>query len=220
MALTRKDPFGGYNYAVELDGITRMGFKSVAGLDTTTGVTKYREGTDPTLEQRALPGLLSNTNITLTRGITDDRALWDWRESVMKGEVVRRDISIILRDDKGEVMASVMTTPRRRPRRIRCAWRTPFQSTHTIVRGKGAGGQYRRFLRMPNIRRTETGPRIVVEGRSTGGGRPARPPRRHSREPTGDGAAIGCSSPPTDSPATMRGWRWARGGDRRGDGQT
>jgi phage tail-like protein len=102
MALTRKDPYFGYNFAVELDGITRMGFKGCTGLDSSTTATKYREGTDPTLSQRQLPGLLSHGAITLTRGITDDRALWDWRDDIAKGKATRHDISIILRDDLGE----------------------------------------------------------------------------------------------------------------------
>lgn len=102
MAANRKDPYFGYNFAVELDGITRMGFKTASGLDSTTASTKYREGTDPTLVQRELPALLSFTAITLTRGITDDRALWDWRDDIARGKGTRRDISIILRDDRGE----------------------------------------------------------------------------------------------------------------------
>jgi phage tail-like protein len=101
MALERKDPFNGYNFAVEMDGITRMGFKQCSGLDSSTAATKYREGTDPTLAQRQLPGLLSFSNISLQRGITDDHALWDWRNTVMTGAPVRRTISIILRDDAG-----------------------------------------------------------------------------------------------------------------------
>ena len=102
MALTRKDPYFGYNFAVELDGITRMGFKGATGLDSSTTATKYREGTDPTLAQRQLPGLLSHSAITLTRGITNDRALWDWRDDIAKGKATRHDISIIMRDDLGE----------------------------------------------------------------------------------------------------------------------
>lgn len=101
MALNRKDPFGGYNFAVEVDGLTRAGFKTCAGFDSSTTATKYREGTDASLQQRQLPGLASHSNITLARGITDDRALWDWRDAVAKGKVSRRNVSIILRDDEG-----------------------------------------------------------------------------------------------------------------------
>ena len=64
MATTRTDPYFGYNFAVELDGITSMGFKTCAGLDTSTTSTKYREGTDVSLAQRELPALLHHTAIT------------------------------------------------------------------------------------------------------------------------------------------------------------
>jgi phage tail-like protein len=102
MALNRKDPYFGYNFAVELDGITRMGFKGCAGLDSSTTSTKYREGTDTSLAQRELPSLLNHSAITLTRGITDDRALWDWRNDIAQGKGTRHDISIILRSDVGD----------------------------------------------------------------------------------------------------------------------
>ncbi len=100
--MERKDPFGGYNFAVELDGVTRMGFKQCSGLDSTSAATKYREGTDTTLAQRQLPGLLSFSNITLQRGLTDDHGLWDWRNSVATGKAIRHTISIVLRNDAGD----------------------------------------------------------------------------------------------------------------------
>jgi phage tail-like protein len=100
--MTRQDPFGGYNFAVEIDGITSMGFKTCSGLDSSTTAGTYREGTDPTLGQRKLPGLLSFSNITLSRGIISDHSLWDWRSAVAGGDLQRRDLSIILRNDKGE----------------------------------------------------------------------------------------------------------------------
>jgi len=102
MAQNRKDPYFGYNFAVELDGITRMGFKGCTGLDSSTTSTKYREGTDTSLAQRELPALLNHSAITLTRGITDDHALWDWRNDIAQGKGTRHDISIVLRNDVGE----------------------------------------------------------------------------------------------------------------------
>jgi phage tail-like protein len=101
MALNRKDPFFGYNFAVELDGLTRMGFKGCSGLDSSTTSVKYREGTDPSLASRELPSLLHHSAITLTRGITDDHALWDWRADIAKGKGTRHDVSIVLRDELG-----------------------------------------------------------------------------------------------------------------------
>jgi len=101
MGLDRKDPYQTYNFAVEIDGLTRAGFKTCAGLDSTTTATKYREGTDASLASRQLPGLLSFSNVTLGRGITDDRGLWEWRQSVAKGSLQRKNMSIVLRDDQG-----------------------------------------------------------------------------------------------------------------------
>ncbi len=88
MATTRTDPYFGYNFAVELDGITSMGFKTCAGLDTSTTSTKYREGTDVSLAQRELPALLHHTAITLTRGISADHALFDWRNDIASGRPI------------------------------------------------------------------------------------------------------------------------------------
>jgi phage tail-like protein len=99
--MERRDPFCGYNFAVEMDGITRMGFRQCTGLDSSTAATKYREGTDPTLAARQIPGTLTFSHISLQRGVTDDHALWDWRNGVATGNIVRRTISIILRDDAG-----------------------------------------------------------------------------------------------------------------------
>lgn len=101
MATTRTDPYFGYNFAVELDGITSMGFKSCSGLDTSTTATKYREGTDPSLAQRELPSLLHHSAITLMRGISADHALMDWRNDIINGKPTRRDISIVLRNELG-----------------------------------------------------------------------------------------------------------------------
>src|SRR4051812_752559 len=98
MATTRTDPYFGYNFAVELDGITSMGFKSCSGLETNTTSTKYREGPDASLSQRELPALLHYSAITLSRGISADHALFDWRNDIATGKPTRRDISIILRD--------------------------------------------------------------------------------------------------------------------------
>lgn len=97
----RKDPYGVYNFLVEIDGITRAGFQECSGLDTSTDATKYREGTDP-LTKRKLPGLVSYANITLKRGITDDMELWTWRKTVTDGRIERRNLSIVLLDDARE----------------------------------------------------------------------------------------------------------------------
>ena len=97
----RLDPYSGFNFSVELDGLTRAGFRSCSGLESTTNAVTYREGTDRVLSSRKLPGLLTQGDVTLSRGITADDKLWKWREKVMTGQVERHNISISLLDDGG-----------------------------------------------------------------------------------------------------------------------
>lgn len=99
--MARVDPYAGYNFAVELDGITRAGFRECSGLETSQDAGEYREGTDRNLAVRKIPGLNSYGDITLSRGFTSDIKLWEWREKAMKGTVERHDISITLLDDLG-----------------------------------------------------------------------------------------------------------------------
>ena len=98
----RIDPYAGYSFRVEIDGITRAGFRNCSGLDASQEAGTYREGTDRGLTMRKLPGLITYSDITLSRGISSDSELWQWRQTVMSGEVDRRNLSIVLMNDKGE----------------------------------------------------------------------------------------------------------------------
>jgi phage tail-like protein len=97
----RLDPYAGYNFSVELDGITRAGFRECSGLENSQNAREYREGTDKNLSVRKVPGLVTHSDITLSRGVTSDSKLWEWRQKVMTGTVERHDISITLMDDAG-----------------------------------------------------------------------------------------------------------------------
>ncbi|MEZ5286229.1 MAG: phage tail protein [Vicinamibacterales bacterium] len=93
---SRNDPLSGFNIRVEISGITAAGFTECTGLSSETEVVSYREGTDRRV--RRLPGLTKFANVTLKRGISTDRALWDWRQAVVDGQVDRRVVSIVLMD--------------------------------------------------------------------------------------------------------------------------
>lgn len=97
----RTDPYGGYNFLVEIDGITQAGFQEVSGLDSSTDTMDYREGNDPK-HVRKLPGLNKFSAITLKRGITDSDELWKWRATVIDGKVLRKNGSIVLLDSTGK----------------------------------------------------------------------------------------------------------------------
>ena len=51
---------------------------------------------------RKLPGLRKYGNITLKRGFTQDKELWQWRKTTIDGLTERRSGSIILLDESRE----------------------------------------------------------------------------------------------------------------------
>jgi phage tail-like protein len=100
----RQDPYGSFNFVVEIDGTTITGFTEVSGLDAEVEVVEYREGADPS-SSRKLPGMQKYSNITLKRGITGDLSLWNWMQSILSGKPDRRNMSIILLNDSREPVA-------------------------------------------------------------------------------------------------------------------
>ena len=97
---TREDPLLGFNFLIEIDGITQGGFQDVVGLENTTTAIDYREGSDPN-HVRKLTGLNLFTPITLKRGVTTSTELYDWRQTVLDGKADRRNGSIVMLDDTG-----------------------------------------------------------------------------------------------------------------------
>lgn len=96
--MASQDPYRGFNFHVEIDGISEAGFQECAGLDATTDPVEYREGTDPN-HVRHLTGLNKYSPITLKRGITDSASLWTWRKTVINGTTQRKNVSIVLYDE-------------------------------------------------------------------------------------------------------------------------
>jgi phage tail-like protein len=97
----KPDPYGGYLFFVEWNGIIHAGFRQCTGLSSVQSAGEYREGTDPPT-MRKIPGFNSYSNITLQRGITNNDELWKWRERLERGNADRRDISIVLMDETGK----------------------------------------------------------------------------------------------------------------------
>lgn len=93
------DPFASFNFKLEIEGITVAGFSEVTGLNSESNVIDYREG-DEGITPRKLPGLNKFGNITLKRGISLDKQIYDWRKDVVDGDIKRRNVSIILRNEK------------------------------------------------------------------------------------------------------------------------
>lgn len=93
----RIDPFRNFNFLVELEGISQASFIECSGLSATTEVIEMREGGDNTTV-RKLPGKTTYANITLRWGTTFSTELWQWREQVIQGNILRKNGSIVVYD--------------------------------------------------------------------------------------------------------------------------
>jgi phage tail-like protein len=95
----RVDPYGSFNFLVEIDGISRASFQDCSGLGSSIDVKEYNEGGRNT--PMKLLGLAKYTNIVLKRGVTDDAELWEWHQQAIGGAVERQNGSIVLIDRAG-----------------------------------------------------------------------------------------------------------------------
>ena len=99
----RVDPFGNFNFLVEIDGITRAAFHEASGFDSSIDVIEHREGGENTT-MRKLPAQTKYTNITLKWGTAPDRDLYDWHRQWVTGDpaAARKNGSVVLLDRAGQ----------------------------------------------------------------------------------------------------------------------
>lgn len=101
----RVDPYRAFNFRVEIDETSVAGFSEASGLAFDMDTVEYREGSDVPLHVRKLTGLRKFGNLTLKRGFTQDRQLWDWYLSVLNGIALRRGGAIVLQDENHDDVA-------------------------------------------------------------------------------------------------------------------
>ena len=96
-----EDALAGYSFSIEIDGVTIAQFKEVSGINAEIQTIEHREnkvGGLPVMKK--LPGARKWGDLTLKRGRTDNKALWDWIKSVQDGNMAaaRKNGSIVLMD--------------------------------------------------------------------------------------------------------------------------
>ncbi len=99
---SRTDPYKGFRFRVEIDGIQQAGFRECSGLGSEIQVEEYREGNEKSLALRKLPGKVIYPDIILKWGATDSRELYNWHLAVINGKLERKNGSIVLLNDQGE----------------------------------------------------------------------------------------------------------------------
>jgi phage tail-like protein len=98
----RTDPYRAYNFVLEIDGVPKGAFSEVSGLTAEGDSVDYREGTDVQPNVRKLIALRKFSNITLKRGYTADKSLWQWNTNIFNGVADRRNVTIVLMNERRE----------------------------------------------------------------------------------------------------------------------
>jgi len=102
MALgVRTDPYLSFRFLIEIQSLIVGGFSSVSGLQAETQLEEYREGGVNDFVHK-LKKETKYPNLTLKRGITDSRVLWNWYRNVVRGIVERKNVHIVLIDKEGQ----------------------------------------------------------------------------------------------------------------------
>jgi phage tail-like protein len=132
MAVTRDDPYGSFNFLVDLgtgdtDSV-RAGFQEVSGLNTEATQAEYRNGNEKANHVRKVSGMYKVGDITLKRGLIGATDLYEWIDQVRRGDrTAMRSVTITLQDEahEGPVMTWRLTRAR------------PLRYTAPSLNGKG-----------------------------------------------------------------------------------
>ena len=94
----RLDPYQGFNFLIEIEGLITGGFSQVSGLESEIELETYREGGENRFTHQ-LPGPTTySSNLVLKHGLTDIGSLWNWYEATCKGVIKRKNGTIMLLD--------------------------------------------------------------------------------------------------------------------------
>jgi phage tail-like protein len=96
----RRDPYQGYNFIVEIDGLQCGGFSRVQGLESSISVEDRIEGgvngyVHKILKETTYP------NLVMTHGLTDVDTLWAWYDRTSRGQIERKNGTVMLLDNDG-----------------------------------------------------------------------------------------------------------------------
>jgi phage tail-like protein len=113
-------PIPKFHFQVDWGG-TKIGFTEVSGLEVTTEKIEYRDGSSPEYVKLQMPGMQTQSQITLKRGIfTGDNEFYEWWNTVALNTIDRRDITISLLNEAHEPVVVW---------KVKNAWPTKVTST-------------------------------------------------------------------------------------------
>ncbi len=90
-------------FLVSIEGVVQDIFSEIEGLEFTTEIIGYADGSHLTRGKR--PGRTSFPNIILRRRNLNNMELWDWRQKVIRGVIERKSGSVIISDNYNNEIA-------------------------------------------------------------------------------------------------------------------
>jgi phage tail-like protein len=102
------DPVIGFSFSLDVQGTLSGYFTEISGLGSETEIVEHKvvdpQGRD--LIQK-IPGRLKFTDVTLKRGVTALKDIWDWRKMVEDGNIVgaRKNATITMYDQSLSAVA-------------------------------------------------------------------------------------------------------------------
>jgi phage tail-like protein len=92
------DPLRAYNFKVIINNVTSGHFVAAEGFNVSVDTLYYCEAGQ---NERAIPGRVRYSPVTLRYGLTTSTELWDWLMSAVNGQVSRRNVTIAMLDSTG-----------------------------------------------------------------------------------------------------------------------
>jgi phage tail-like protein len=95
----RHDPYLGFRFLVEIDGLIGAGFCEVSGLQSQIETEPYREGGVNDFVHQ-LPTGTQYTSLTLKKGVVD-HTLLQWHRKAVHGDIQRKSLRVVILDNHG-----------------------------------------------------------------------------------------------------------------------
>lgn len=95
----RLDPYLGFRFLVEIEGLIEAGFSEVSGLQSQIETEAYREGGVNDFVHQ-LPTGAQYTNLTLKKGVVD-HTLLQWHRNAVHGDIQHKSLRVVILDNQG-----------------------------------------------------------------------------------------------------------------------
>lgn len=114
MPTYRDNPYSAFNFLVSLGGDQGDGaagnviggFTEASGLGVDIEYAEYRNGNEMFNTVRKVPGVHTQDDVTLKRGLVGSTDLFDWMKGVRDGAADPRNVTIIMLDEAREAVAT------------------------------------------------------------------------------------------------------------------